>query len=95
VNAAGQEGAASAASSIAVPDGHLMTVSAAGVAANAVGFNVYAGAALSDLIRQNDVLLPTSATFTYVPGEVTRGALPGTGQKPDFMRPMARTLLRG
>jgi hypothetical protein len=95
VNAAGQEGAASPASSISVPDGHLMTVSAVSMAANAVGFNVYAGPALSDLVRQNDVLLPTSAAFTYVPGEVTQGALPGTGQKPDFKRPLARTLLRG
>jgi hypothetical protein len=95
VNAAGQEGAASEASSFEVPDGDLMTVSAAGTAANAVGFNVYAGAALSALVRQNDVLLPVSASFTYVPGEITQGALPGKGQKPDFVRPLARTLLRG
>ena len=95
VNAAGQEGAASAASSIAIADGHLMTVSAAGKAVNAVGFHVYAGATLSALVRQNNVLLPASAVFTYVPGEITQGALPGTGQKPDFLRPLARTLLRG
>jgi hypothetical protein len=95
VNAAGQEGAASAASSIAIPDGNLMTVSAAGTATNAVGFNVYAGSALSGMIRQNDVLLPVGATYTYVPGEISQGPLPGTGQRPDFVRPLARTLLRG
>jgi hypothetical protein len=95
VNAKNQEGAASAASSIVVPDGNLMTVSAAGVAANAVGFNVYAGSALSVMIRQNSVLLQLSAAFTYVPGEITQGALPGSGQRPDFVRPLARTLLRG
>jgi len=95
VNAANQEGAASAASSIAVPDGNLMTVSAAGTAANAVGFNVYAGSALNALPRQNDVLLPMSASFTYVPREIPLGALPGKGQEPDLVRPLARTLLRG
>lgn len=95
VNAAGQEGAASEASSLDVADGNLMTVSAAGVAPNAVGFNVYAGDALNALIRQNDVPLPVSAPFTYVPGEIAQGTLPGKGQKPDFIRPLARTLLRG
>jgi hypothetical protein len=95
VNAAGQEGAASAASSIAIPDGNMMTVSAVGAAMNAVGFNVYAGSVLSALIRQNDVLLPVGATYTYVPGEFSQGPLPGTGQRPDFVRPLARTLLRG
>jgi hypothetical protein len=72
-----------------------MTVSAAGAAANAVGFNVYAGSALSVMIRQNSVLLQLGAAFTYVPGEITRGALPGAGQRPDFVHPLARTLLRG
>jgi hypothetical protein len=95
VNAAGQEGAASAASSITLPDGQLMTISAGGAAANAVGFNVYAGAALSAMTRQNDVLLPVGGIYTYVPGEFTDGLLPGTGQRPDFMRPLARMLLRG
>jgi hypothetical protein len=95
VNAAGQEGAASAASSIAIPDGHLMTVSAVDAAMNAVGFNVYAGSALNAMIRQNDVPLPAGGTYTYVPGQFPEGPLPGTGQRPDFVRPLARTLLRG
>jgi hypothetical protein len=95
VNTAGQEGASSEASSIAIPDGSLMTVSAVGAATNAVGFNVYAGAALCAMIWQNDLPLPVGATYTYVPGEISQGRLPGTGQRPDFVRPLARTLLRG
>jgi hypothetical protein len=95
VNAAGQEGAASAASSITIPDGQLMAVAAINSTGNAVGFWVYAGTALSSMFRQNDVALPVGATYTYIPGQVTQGSLPGRGQKPEFVRPLARTLLRG
>jgi hypothetical protein len=95
VNAAGQEGAASVASSIKVADGKLMTAAAADAPANAVGFRLYAGTALHSMFRQNDVVLPAGATYTYIPGQVTQGPLPGGGQKPDFVRPLARTLPRG
>jgi hypothetical protein len=95
VNAAGQEGAASEASSITIPDGNLMTVTATNPPANAVGFQVYAGPTLDAMFRQNNVLLPIGATYTYVPGQVTQGPLPGRGQAPDSVKPLARTLLRG
>jgi hypothetical protein len=95
VNAAGQEGAASVASSITIPDGSLMTVAAANAPGNATGFWVYVGTALNSMLRQNDVALPVSLTYTFIPGQVTQGPLPGIGQKPDFLRPLARTLLRG
>lgn len=95
VNSIKQEGAPSYASSITVSDGNLMMVAASGAPRNAVGFNVYAGAALTAMFLQNDSLLPVSATYLYVPGEITQGRLPGTGQKPEFTRPLVRTLLRG
>jgi hypothetical protein len=95
VNAAGQEGAASAASSITLVDGNLMTVSVAGAPPNAAGFNVYAGSSLCAMPLQNNVTLPVSASYTYVPGFITQGRQPGNGQRPDFVRPMARTILRG
>lgn len=95
VNSANQEGAPSYASSITVADGNLMRVGATGAPRNAVGFNVYAGISLDAMLLQNDVLLPVTATYLYVPGQITQGPLPGSGQAPDFTRPMARTLLRG
>jgi hypothetical protein len=95
VNAAGQEGEASEASSITIPDAHLMTVTAVNPPANAVGFQVYAGPALDAMFRQNNVPLPVGATYSYVPGTVTQGPLPGKGQKPDTVKPLTRTLLRG
>lgn len=94
-NAAGQEGAASVASSITIPDGNLMTVAAVNPPSNVVGYWVYAGTALDSMFRQNNVLLPVGATYTYVPGQVTQGPLPGTGQKPDSVQPVVGTLLRG
>ena len=72
-----------------------MTVSAVAAPANAAGFNVYAGVAPTAMYLQNDVLLPPGGSFTYVPGAVTQGTLPGLGQHPDLLRPLARTLLRG
>lgn len=95
VNAAGQEGAASDASSITVPDGNLLTVTATSAPTNAAGFQVYAGPTLDAMFRQNNVLLPVGATYTYVPGQVTQGPLPGRGQAPDVVKSLARTLLRG
>lgn len=95
VNATNQEGAPSFASSITVSDGNLMTVSVAGPPRNAVGFKVYAGTSLTAMLLQTAVSLPAGATFLFVPGEITQGALPGSGQAPDFTRPLARTILRG
>jgi hypothetical protein len=95
VNAAGQEGAASVASSITISDGNLMTAAAVNAPKNAVGFWLYAGTAPNSMFRQNDVVLPVGVTYTYIPGQVTEGPLPGSGQKPDFVRPLARTQLRG
>jgi hypothetical protein len=95
VNAANQEGAPSYASSLTVSDGNLMTVAVTGAPRNAIGFNVYAGTTLTAMLLQNAVLLPAGTTFIYAPGEVTEGRLPGNGQRPDFTRQLARTILRG
>jgi hypothetical protein len=95
VNAAGQEGMASYPSSLTVADGQLMTVGMSGSPKNAVGFRVYAGTSLDALFLQNTVVLPTGIGYTYVPGQITQGALPGRGQEPDFVHAITRTLLRG
>jgi len=95
VNSAGQEGAPSTAVSIAVANNNLMTVTAVNPPANATGFNVYAGSSVTGLVAQNNVPLPQGSGFTYTPGFTTEGRSPGHGQAPDYVRPLARTLLRG
>lgn len=95
INTAGQEGSPSDASSLVVTDGNLMTVSMGVAPANATGFNVYAGTSLDATFLQNNLALPIGGTFLFIPGQVTQGSLPGTGQGPDYRRRLARTILRG
>lgn len=95
VNAAGQEGAASEISSLDIPDGRILLVTAGTAPRNAAGYNVYAGTSLGALTKRNDVPLPTGASFTYIPGSPTSSRQPGIGQDPDFIRPLRRTIPRG
>lgn len=95
VNVAGQEGAASDASSFTVPAANLLTVAATMPPANAIGFNVYVGMLLNLTELQNDAVLAPGGVFTYVPGAVTGGRLSGTGQPPDYVKPLVRSMLRG
>ncbi len=95
INAAGQEGAASEISSLDVPDGQIMVVTAGAAPGNAAGYNVYVGTTLGTLTQRNDIPLPVTSGFTYIPGNAASTRQPGNGQAPDFIRPLRRTLLRG
>ncbi len=95
INAAGQEGAASEISSLDVPDGQIMVVTAGAAPTNATGYNVYVGTTLGTLTQRNDIPLPVTSSFTYIPGNAASTRQPGNGQAPDFIRPLRRTLLRG
>jgi len=95
VNVAGQEGAASWASSVTTTTGNGILVAPFAWGRNVVAFRVYAGPALGEMIRQNSVDPPAGLTYTYLPGQVTSGPLPGSGQAVEFVRPMARTIPRG
>jgi len=63
--------------------------------ANAAGFNVYVGTALAGMTLQNDVPLPAGGSFTYLPGTSASPQTPGTGQSPDFIRPLPAVIMRG
>ena len=95
VNAAGEEGQASDASSIQTAQGQAMTVSTVSAPANAAGFNVYAGAAPEAMTLQNAMPLAPGSVYTYTPGTLAGGRGPGCGQTPQFRRPLTRTILRG
>lgn len=94
VNASGGVGEASAPSSLSVPDGRIMTVSARKKPANAVGFHVFAGTAPDMLTQRNDVALAPGSQFLFIPATVAT-VQREAGQKPEFHRPLRRTLLRG
>lgn len=95
VNAAGQQGAPSATSSMDIPDGKIMTIAATLPPANATGFHIYAGTSVNGLTKRNDVPLAPDASFLYIPGSSGSAVGPGTGQVPDFTRPLRRTIPRG
>jgi hypothetical protein len=96
VNAAGQSGEASAASTITIPDGKLMTITAIDPPPNAVGFNVYAGSLLTPLFQQNDVALPPGTAFDFIPANVRSGGrMAGAGQVPDATKHLPRVIWRG
>ena len=80
---------------MAVANGNVMVVAAVNPPSNATGFVVYAGTALNALALQTSVALPVTSTYEYIPGLITSGPAPGCGQKPEFFRPVARTILRG
>jgi hypothetical protein len=95
VNAAGQEGQASDASSNTAAAGRYMTVLATSAPGNATGFNVYAGSTPDSMTLQNASPLSPGSTYTYVPGMVSAGRGPGRGQSLQFRRRLTRTILRG
>ena len=95
VNGAGQQGAASEASSMTVADGNVMIIAAVSAPPNAAGVVMFAGTSLVGMVLQTPAALPAASTYTYLPGGVTDGPSPGCGQTPEFTRPVARTLLRG
>ena len=95
VNAAGQAGAPSWASSITTTDGTAILVAPVTWAKNVVAFRVYGGPSLTAMVLQNTTDETAGLTFTYQPGQITDGPLPGNGQAVEFVRPMARTIPRG
>lgn len=95
VNAKGQEGASSWASSITTKAGDAVLVAPKSWSRDVATFRVYAGPALDMLVKQNSVDLPAGLTYTYLPGQVVTGPLAGDGQKADFVLPLVRTVLRG
>jgi len=67
-------------------------VMAADAPANAVGFNVYVGAVLAMMTLQNTSPVGVGGSFTYIPGASSSSKTPGTGQAPDFYKPLPATI---
>jgi hypothetical protein len=93
-NAAGEEGAASVASTITT-SGSSFSVSVAGTPKNAKGWNVYAGTSPQALVLQNSNPLAVNASWTQPSLLVTAGRTAGTGQAPNYLRHTPRILQRG
>jgi hypothetical protein len=94
VNAAGEEGAASEATVVTTASGTFL-VEAGDPPKTATGWNVYAGTDPNNLALQNAAPVEPGESWVQ-PGILTMtGRLPGTGQEPNYFRPIPRAIQRG
>jgi hypothetical protein len=94
LNAAGQEGMASAVVMANVPAAMQAQVSLSAPPSNAQGWNVYAGPGPEALMRQNAEALAASALWTQS-GLPSAGSAPGNGQTASFHAVQNRLIRRG
>ena len=95
-SSSGEEGGPSELTGLDVTSGQTLQAQAVDPPANAVSWNVYAGATPESLFLQNPAPLAPGASWTAPDAELLNsGARPGTGQEPTFLSPAPRILLRG
>lgn len=95
LNAQGEEGAPSTVADTVVPDGYALSIQAAASASNVRHWNAYVGTDPADLQLQNASPLVMSAALVYSEITASVGRRPGSGQAPNFVRPLPRLLQRG
>jgi hypothetical protein len=62
---------------------------------NASGWNVYIGQDPDHMTSQNAIPIPVNGTWVQPNAVGTSGRRPGTGQRPDILRPVPRVIPRG
>jgi hypothetical protein len=94
VNGAGEEGAPAMLATIATTSSAFLVETGAAPAA-AAGWNVYVGTSPDAIYRQNGAVIATGQTWQQPAELIQSGSLPGKGQKPTYLQPLPRILLRG
>jgi len=96
MNSAGQEGQGSLVTPFIAEQFHTLSVAPPPLAANAVSWNLYAGASDMSLTRQNDQVLDPNAVWQLpLNGLRTSGPPPGEGQQPDYYFRIRKVRQRG
>jgi hypothetical protein len=93
-NGAGQEGAPAVPTSLSVSN-QTLSVQSVNAPANAVGWNVYIGAAPEQMNRQNAVPIAIGTTWLQPTVLVAAGPVPGEGQTATYYYPVPRLIQRG
>ncbi|MCU1235360.1 MAG: hypothetical protein JWP63_3327 [Candidatus Solibacter sp.] len=93
-NAAGSEGAVSTPVTIEIA-GSSFAVTPGAAPPNAKGWNVYAGTGPEALTLQNDTPLGLDRAWPQPNTIANGGHSAGSGQSPDYLLPVPRTILRG
>jgi hypothetical protein len=95
LNARGEEGMPSAATSATAPRQSSIEVISNNAPANAVGWNVYVGSTVDSIMLQNAVTLDLGLPWALPGSGLVPGRAPGTGQTPNYFRQVPRYLQRG
>jgi hypothetical protein len=94
LNAEGQEGQASASSSLQAIAGTVLAVQPVNQPTNAVSWNVYVGGSPDSLALQNAPPLPLDQIWVQA-SPISAGNPPGNGQAPDYLQALPRVIQRG
>jgi hypothetical protein len=92
-NGQGEEGACSVPTAITASSCTL-AVQAGNTPPNATGWNLYAGTGPDNLALQNDAPIGAGETWLQ-PGTLAGGRAPGSGQSPNYVKPVPRMIQRG
>ncbi len=95
INGRNEEGAPSPVISAGAPNESSIEVTPVAAPANAAGWNLYVGASIDTVTLQNEFTLPMGAPWTLPGTGLITGRVPGTGQAPNYFKPIPRYLQRG
>ncbi|HYM06112.1 MAG TPA: hypothetical protein VEU11_06090 [Terriglobales bacterium] len=95
LNARGEEGMASAVTSVSAPDQNSVQVQANSPPKNAAAWNIYAGTSIDSIMLQNPFPIDPGQTWALSAAGLTAGRSAGTGQAPNYFRQLPRYLQRG
>lgn len=94
MNREGEEGASSVPTAIAT-SGSTLSAQPGSAPANATGWRVYVGAAPDSMVLQNASPVAIGETWLQPDALITVGPAPGSGQRPNYTRPVPRMIQRG
>jgi hypothetical protein len=94
MNRAGEEGA-SAAPAVVTIAGSTLSVEPGKRPLNATGWQVYVGGAPETMVQQNSSPIAVDGTWIQPNQMVAAGPAPGSGQRPNYLRPAPRVIQRG
>jgi len=95
LDADNEEGQPSDPSTLTIPSGTALVVQPVNQPVNAAAWNVYVGLSPTAMALQNMSPLTLDQVWVQAGPVSTLGPPPGTGQSPDYYRPLTRVIQRG
>jgi hypothetical protein len=95
LNVEGEEGQASNPSTLAVAAGDVLVAQPVTQPSNATAWNAYVGLSPTAMTLQNTSPMALDQVWVQAGPVSTLGQAPGSGQAPDYLRPLPRLIQRG